>query len=164
MQGSAAARAAQEAQAERQHAHADASPSHLTGPDKRSVSWLPPLVHLSQELPQEALILAKGIMEGTHASAAVSTLHAVLGGGLSRRGRRWEGMLGGDAMMHVKKLRLLQRKGDDISKSKLLEKTRKYLDVIGTRISSLCSAEADPSAREDLHSDLWQARPAGSPL
>ncbi len=72
--------------------------------------------------------------------------------------RRWEGMLGADAMMHVKKLRLLQRKGDDISKNKLLEKTRKYLDVIGTRISSLCSEEADPSAREDLHSDLWQVR------
>ena len=65
-------------------------------------------------------------------------------------------MLGADAMMHVKKLRLLQRKGDDISKTKLLEKTRKYLDVIGTRISALCSEEADPSAREDLHSDLWQ--------
>ena len=65
-------------------------------------------------------------------------------------------MLGSDAMMHVKKLRLLQRKGDDISKTKLLEKTRKYLDVIGTRISELCSDEGDPSAREDLHSDLWQ--------
>jgi hypothetical protein len=59
-------------------------------------------------------------------------------------------------MMHVKKLRLLQRKGDDISKNKLLEKTRKYLDVIGTRITDLCAEEADPSAREVLHSDLWQ--------
>ena len=59
-------------------------------------------------------------------------------------------------MMHVKKLRLLQRKGDDISKNKLLEKTRKYLDVIGTRITDLCAEKADPSAREVLHSDLWQ--------
>lgn len=71
---------------------------------------------------------------------------------------RWEGTLGGDAMMHVKKLRLLQRKGDDISKNKLLEKTRKYLDVIGTRITELCAEEADPASREDLHSDLWKVR------
>ena len=65
--------------------------------------------------------------------------------------------------MHVKKLRLLQRKGDDISKSKLLEKTRKYLDVIGTRIAELCADEADLPSRETLQADLWEVR-ASTPL
>ena len=66
-------------------------------------------------------------------------------------------------MMHVKKLRLLQRKGGDISKSKLLEKTRKYLDVIGTRIAELCADEADLPSREALQADLWEVR-AGTTL
>lgn len=84
--------------------------------------------------------------------------------GARRAGHRWEGTLGQDAMMHVKKLRLLQRKGADISKSKLLEKTRKYLDVIGTRIAQLCGDDADLPSREALQADLWEVRAGTHPL
>lgn len=128
---------------------------------------LPLLVHLSQESLQESSVLAIALYKCPMRAELCQRCLPCFCGGLNRRGRggrRWEGMLGGDAMMHVKKLRLLQRKGDDISKSKLLEKTRKYLDVIGTRISALCSEEADTSAREDLHSDLWQVCAGRFPL
>jgi hypothetical protein len=67
-------------------------------------------------------------------------------------------------MLHVKKLRLLQKKGDDIPPDKAIEKTRKYLTVVGNAIGSLCSRAANghlPSTKlgsSDLHTKLWQVR------
>lgn len=77
---------------------------------------------------------------------------------------RWEGMLGEEVMLHVKKLRLLQKRGDDIPKDKAIEKTRKYLTVVGNAIADLCaraSAGTLPGCRlpsDELHPKLWQAR------
>ncbi|EIE23598.1 hypothetical protein COCSUDRAFT_47361 [Coccomyxa subellipsoidea C-169] len=49
--------------------------------------------------------------------------------------KKWEGMLGEEVMLHVKKLRLLQKRGDDIPKDKAIEKTRKYLTVFVARFT-----------------------------
>ncbi|CAL8472046.1 g11588 [Coccomyxa elongata] len=76
--------------------------------------------------------------------------------------KKWEGMLGEEVMLHVKKLRLLQKRGDDIPKDKAIEKTRKYLTVVGNAISHLCSragAGTLPGSKlssDELHSKLWQ--------
>lgn len=76
---------------------------------------------------------------------------------------RWEGMLGEEVMLHVKKLRLLQKRGDDIPKDKAIEKTRKYLTVVGNAISHLCSRAGAGTlagsklSSDELHSKLWQA-------
>ena len=72
-------------------------------------------------------------------------------------------MLGEDVMLHVKKLRLLQKRGDDIPKDKAIEKTRKYLTVVGNAISHLCSRagagtlSSTKLSSDELHSKLWQA-------
>lgn len=71
-------------------------------------------------------------------------------------------LLGEDVMLHVKKLRLLQKKGDDIPPDKAIEKTRKYLTVVGNAIGNLCSrADGGQLAgtkltSAELHAKLWQ--------
>lgn len=73
-------------------------------------------------------------------------------------------MLGEDVMLHVKKLRLLQKRGDDIPKDKAIEKTRKYLTVVGNAIADLCARAGAGMLSgcrlpaEELHPKLWQAR------
>ena len=83
--------------------------------------------------------------------------------------RRWEGLLGEEVMLHVKKLRLLQKRGDDIPAGKAIEKTRKYLTVVGDAIADVADGTAPgeqlpggagrmPSDPAHLHARLWQAR------
>lgn len=40
-------------------------------------------------------------------------------------------------MINVKKLRVLQRKGDEMERQKVVEKTRKYLASVGDRIQAV---------------------------
>lgn len=62
-------------------------------------------------------------------------------------------MLGPDVMVFVKKLRLLQRKGDEISRDRAVEKTRKYVVSIGEAISDI--VRQHPSRALRLEQSLW---------
>ena len=54
---------------------------------------------------------------------------------------RPELLLGEDIMINVKKLRVLQRKGDEMERQKVVEKTRKYLASVGDRIKAVATQE-----------------------
>ena len=60
-------------------------------------------------------------------------------------------MLGDDIMINVRKLRVLQRKGDAMERQKVVEKTRKYLASVGDRIKAVAT-------QERKRRDLWQVR------
>ena len=53
-------------------------------------------------------------------------------------------------MINVRKLRVLQRKGEDMDRQKVVEKTRKYLQSVGDRIKEVAADE--PQRR-----DIWKA-------
>lgn len=67
--------------------------------------------------------------------------------------RSCEQMLGPDVMVFVKKLRLLQRKGDEISRDRAVEKTRKYVVSIGEAITAI--VRQHPSRALRLEQSLW---------
>lgn len=67
----------------------------------------------------------------------------------SALGLRPDALLGEDIMINVRKLRVLQRKGDAMERQKVVEKTRKYLASVGDRIKSVATKE--PTRRQ-----LWQ--------
>lgn len=52
-------------------------------------------------------------------------------------------------MINVKKLRVLQRKGDEMERQKVVEKTRKYLVSVGERIRAISTADR-------MRKKLWQ--------
>lgn len=62
---------------------------------------------------------------------------------------RPEVSLGEDTMVNVKKLRVLQRKGDEMGRQKVVEKTRKYLASVGDRIKAVAT-------QERTRKSLWQ--------
>eukprot|EP00884_Botryococcus_braunii_P018071 jgi/Botrbrau1/4948/Bobra.0122s0026.1 len=64
-----------------------------------------------------------------------------------------EQMLGPETMVFVKKLRLLQRKGDEISRDRAVEKTRKYVVSIGEAITTI--VRQHPSRAQRLEQSLW---------
>lgn len=64
---------------------------------------------------------------------------------------RPELLLGEEIMINVKKLRVLQRKGDEMERQKVLEKTRKYLASVGDRIQAVASN--DRTCKR-----IWQVR------
>ena len=53
-------------------------------------------------------------------------------------------------MINVRKLRVLQRKGEEMERQKVVEKTRKYLQSVGDRIKEVAADE--PQRR-----DIWKA-------
>ena len=53
-------------------------------------------------------------------------------------------------MINVRKLRVLQRKGEEMERQKVVEKTRKYLQSVGDRIKEVAADE--PQRRE-----IWKA-------
>ena len=50
-------------------------------------------------------------------------------------------LLGDEIMINVRKLRVLQRKGDAMERQKVVEKTRKYLGSVGDRIKAVATQE-----------------------
>ncbi|KAK9824197.1 hypothetical protein WJX72_008454 [[Myrmecia] bisecta] len=75
--------------------------------------------------------------------------------GASTSGRdRCETLLG-EVMTEVKKLRLLQRKGKDMDRAKVVEKTRKYLVNVGDHIE-LAALAKGPDQLDRWRTRLWQ--------
>lgn len=58
-------------------------------------------------------------------------------------------LLGDEIMINVRKLRVLQRKGDAMERQKVVEKTRKYLASVGDRIKTVAT-------KETTRRQLWQ--------
>ena len=56
-------------------------------------------------------------------------------------------------MLHVKKLRLLQRKGGDLDARKVVDKTAKYLVSVGDAIAAAAAQTPAPAV---LAGKLWQ--------
>lgn len=54
-------------------------------------------------------------------------------------------------MINVRKLRVLQRKGDAMERQKVVEKTRKYLASVGDRIKAVAT-------QERTRRQIWQVR------
>ena len=69
--------------------------------------------------------------------------------------RRVESMLGAE-MTNVKKLRLLQRKGGEMERQKVVEKTKKYLVSVGDHINALC----EDAQSDALRTVCWEVRAA----
>lgn len=55
---------------------------------------------------------------------------------------RPEDILGDDTIVNIKKLRVLQRKGEEMERQKVVEKTRKYLSSVGDRINAVATSSA----------------------
>ena len=60
-------------------------------------------------------------------------------------------LLGDDIMINVRKLRVLQRKGDAMERQKVVEKSRKYLASVGDRIKTVAT-------QEKTRRQIWQVR------
>jgi hypothetical protein len=61
-------------------------------------------------------------------------------------------LLGEDTMINVRKLRVLQRKGEEMERQKVVEKTRKYLASVGDRIKAIAT-------QEHTRREIWKASP-----
>lgn len=64
-------------------------------------------------------------------------------------GCRPELLLGEDIMINVRKLRVLQRKGEEMERQKVVEKTRKYLASVGDRVKAVAT-------QEHTRRDIWK--------